>query len=162
MCCSINRPNENSIGCIKPDKQVIYGNPVFLKASDYDLLQVWFINLGDCESVEQGSLLRLLDIAFDKRNNFTNEDKLRFLYEEYNIRESVVAREVEGMNAYVLDYAERYAEKYAAEAVKAGEARGIEKGLKATALKMQEKGFPTTVIAECVNVSEDTVKQWLK
>lgn len=157
ICYNVRGINENSIFCIKSNKQVICGNPHFVKEQDYDISQVWFINLGDCENAEAGSLLRLLDIAFDKHHNYSNAEKMKFFHDEYNITGQEVTKEVENMNAYVLDYAERYA----AEAVKISEARGKEMGIKAIVQNMNKKGLPISVIADYVGVGEDLVRQWL-
>ena len=77
------------------------------------------------------------------------------------------------MNAYVLDYAERYAAK----AVKLGEergeargeargevrgaARGREEQAKATALTMHKLGMTVELIAQYIGFDQAVVKEWL-
>ena len=154
ICYNVSGPNENTIRCAEFTERVVRGSAKIFNPKDIDLAQVWMINLGDCNKVEPGSLLRLLDIAFDKKNNMNNAEKMQVYKKEYNINDDMVAEEVAEMNAYVLDYAE----KYAAKAMKMGE----EKKAKETALTMGKDGLPSSVIAKYIHVNEATVKEWLQ
>ena len=174
ICYNVSGPNENTIRRVEFTERVVYGNEKILSPNDYDLAQVWLINLGDCKAVKAGSLLRLLDVAFDKKNNMNNTEKMQVYKEEYDINDNVIAEEVAEMNAYVLDYAEEYAARAVAQAraeerevaLRLGETRGALRGkeeqARETALSMKAKGLPTDFIAECIHVNEAKVKEWLQ
>ena len=154
ICYNVSGPYENTIRCAKFSEHVIEGSAKAFKTEDLDLAQVWVICLGDCEEAEHGSVLRLLDIAFDKDHNMTKAEKMQVFSNEYNINDKVIAKEVEDMNAYVLDYAERYA----ARAVKMGE----ERKAKETALMLHAMGMAVEMIAKAVNFDKIIVEKWLK
>ena len=98
ICYNISGAEENTIRCAKFCEHVVKGNKKLFNPKDLDLAQVWVIRLGDCEAAEQGSLLRLLDVAFDKNHNITKTKKMQIFEEEYNIHDKLVAEEVEEMN----------------------------------------------------------------